>query len=93
MPPAQRQATAIGGGAYVNATSERALGTELESKIDLGHGLLFQGEYTYLDAVVTKAFGVACYQSAIPEHSHRCFLSAAKERGHFIERPTREVSF
>jgi iron complex outermembrane receptor protein/vitamin B12 transporter len=44
------------GGATVNATSTRALGSELEFKADLGHGLFFQGEYTYLDAVVTKAF-------------------------------------
>jgi vitamin B12 transporter len=43
-------------GAYVNANSERALGTEAEFKLDLGHGLIFQGEYTYLDAVITKAF-------------------------------------
>jgi vitamin B12 transporter len=44
-------------GAYVNASSNRALGTEFESKIDLGHGLIFEGAYTYLDAVTTKAFG------------------------------------
>jgi iron complex outermembrane receptor protein/vitamin B12 transporter len=50
----------------VNATSERALGTELESRIDLGHGLLFQGEYTYLDAVVTKAFGFASINPLFP---------------------------
>jgi vitamin B12 transporter len=66
VPAAAAEATAIGGGAYVNATSERALGTELESKIDLGHGLLFQGEYTYLDAVVTKAFGVAAINPLFP---------------------------
>jgi len=66
VPAGAAEATAIGGGAYVNATSERALGTELESKIDLGHGLLFQGEYTYLDAVVTKAFGVAAFNPLFP---------------------------
>jgi vitamin B12 transporter len=44
-------------GAYVNATSEWTKGFEVESKTDLGHGLLFQGEYTYLDGLVTKAFG------------------------------------
>ncbi len=55
VPPDAAAATPFG--AYVNATSERALGTEFESKVDLGHGLIFQGAYTYLDAVVTKAFG------------------------------------
>jgi vitamin B12 transporter len=66
VPPGAAQATSIGGGAYVNATSERALGTELESRIDLGHGLLFQGNYTYLDAVVTKAFGFASINPLFP---------------------------
>jgi vitamin B12 transporter len=67
VPAGAAEATAIGGGAYVNATSERALGTELEGKIDLGHGLLFQGAYTYLDAVVTKAFGVAAINPLLPD--------------------------
>jgi iron complex outermembrane receptor protein/vitamin B12 transporter len=67
VPAGAAEATAIGGGAYVNATSERALGTELEGKIDLGHGLLFQGAYTYLDAVVTKAFGVAAINPLFPD--------------------------
>jgi iron complex outermembrane receptor protein/vitamin B12 transporter len=66
VPAGAAQATAIGGGAFVNATSERALGTELESKIDVGHGLLLQGEYTYLDAVVTKAFGFASVNPLFP---------------------------
>jgi len=51
--------------ADVNADSERALGSELEFKADLGHGLLFQGEYTYLDAVVQKAFGVPLYNPSL----------------------------
>jgi vitamin B12 transporter len=54
------------GGAYVNATSTRSLGSELEFKSDLGRGLIFQGEYTYLDAVVTKAFGTPAFN---PEFS------------------------
>jgi iron complex outermembrane receptor protein/vitamin B12 transporter len=66
VPAGAAQATAVGGGAFVNATSERALGAELESKIDLGHGLLLQGEYTYLDAVVTKAFGFASVNPLFP---------------------------
>jgi vitamin B12 transporter len=53
-------------GAYVNASSDRALGTELESKIDLGHGLIFQGAYTYLDAVTTKAFGEPAINPLFP---------------------------
>lgn len=53
-------------GAYVNATSTRSLGSELEGKIDLGHGLLFQGQYTYLDPVVTKAFGSPVYNPQFP---------------------------
>jgi vitamin B12 transporter len=43
-------------GAYVNATSEWTKGFEVEYKHDLGRGFLFQGEYTYLDGFVTKAF-------------------------------------
>jgi vitamin B12 transporter len=57
VPPDAAMATPFGGGAYVNATSERALGAEVTFKTFLGHGLIFQGAYTYLDAVVTKAFG------------------------------------
>jgi vitamin B12 transporter len=53
-------------GAYVNATSEWAKGFEVEYKHDLGHGLLFQGEYTYLDGFVTKAFGDASYNPMFP---------------------------
>jgi vitamin B12 transporter len=66
VPPGAAAATPFGGGAYVNATSERALGTELEFKSDLGHGLVFQGEYTYLDAIVTKAFGNPVSNPQIP---------------------------
>ena len=56
VPPDVANGTSIGG-AYVNATSERTKGVEVEYKHDLGHGLLFQGQYTYLDGLVTKAFG------------------------------------
>jgi vitamin B12 transporter len=54
------------GGAYVNATSEWTKGFEVESKTDLGHGFLFQGEYTYLDGYVTKAFGDPSYNPLFP---------------------------
>jgi vitamin B12 transporter len=56
VPPAVANGTPTFG-AYVNATSEWSKGFEVESKTDLGHGFLFQGEYTYLDGLVTKAFG------------------------------------
>ncbi len=54
------------GGAYVNATSQRAKGAEIDYKIDLGHGFLFQGEYTYTDGVVTKAFGAPSFNPLFP---------------------------
>ena len=54
------------GGAYVNATSQRAKGAEIDYKMDLGHGFLFQGEYTYTDAVVTKAFGAPSFNPLFP---------------------------
>lgn len=53
-------------GAYVNATSQRTKGAELEYKMDLGHGLLFQGEYTYTDGLVTKAFGDPSFNPQFP---------------------------
>ena len=54
------------GGAYVNATSQRTKGAEVDYKMDLGHGLLFQGEYAYTDGVVTKAFGVPYFNPMFP---------------------------
>jgi len=53
-------------GAYVNATSEWAKGLEVEYKHDLGHGLLFQGDYTYLDGFVTKAFNDPSFNPLFP---------------------------
>src|SRR5262249_41099140 len=35
-------------------------------KVDLGHGLLFQGEYTYTDGLVTKAFGTPSFNPQFP---------------------------
>jgi vitamin B12 transporter len=67
VPPDVANATQnTTGGAYVNATSERMKGAELEYKMDLGHGLLFQGQYTYLDGVITKAFGDPSFNDAFP---------------------------
>jgi vitamin B12 transporter len=65
VPPAVANATPDGG-AYVNATSQRTKGAEVDYKIDLGHGFLFQGEYTYTDGLVTKAFGEASYNPLFP---------------------------
>jgi iron complex outermembrane receptor protein/vitamin B12 transporter len=65
VPAAVANGTTIGG-AYVNATSERAKGFEVEYKHDLGHGFLFQGEYTYLDSLVTKAFGDPSFNPLFP---------------------------
>jgi len=54
------------GGAYVNATSQRTKGAEVEYKMDLGHGFLFQWEYTYTDGLVTKAFGNPSFNPQFP---------------------------
>jgi vitamin B12 transporter len=55
------------GGAYVNATSQRTEGAEVDYKMDLGHGFLLQGEYTYTDGLVTKAFGVPSFNPDFPD--------------------------
>jgi vitamin B12 transporter len=65
VPPAVANATPEGG-AYVNATSQRTKGAEVDYKIDLGHGFLFQGEYTYTDGLVTKAFGEPSFNPLFP---------------------------
>jgi vitamin B12 transporter len=65
VPPDVANGTQIGG-AYVNASSERMKGAEVEYKMDIGHGFLFQGEYTYLDGLVTKAFGDPVFNDAFP---------------------------
>jgi vitamin B12 transporter len=67
VPPDVANATLnTTGGAFVNATSERMKGAEIEYKMDLGHGLLFQGQYTYLDGVITKAFGDPSFNDTFP---------------------------
>jgi vitamin B12 transporter len=65
VPPVVANATPTFG-AYVNATSEWTKGFEVEYKHDLGRGLLFQGEYTYLDGLVTKAFGDSSFNPLFP---------------------------
>jgi iron complex outermembrane receptor protein/vitamin B12 transporter len=66
VPPDVANSTPLGG-AYVNATSQRTKGAEVDYKMDLGHGLLFQGEYTYTDGVVTKAFGDPSFNPLFPD--------------------------
>lgn len=66
VPPDVANSTPFGG-AYVNATSQRAKGAELDYKMDLGHGLLFQGQYAYTDALVTKAFGEPSINPMFPD--------------------------
>ena len=65
-PAAAAAANAIAGGAYVNASSTSAKGAEVQFVTDLGHGLRVQAGYTYLDAVVTKAFGSPSINPAFP---------------------------
>ncbi|HEY1658803.1 MAG TPA: TonB-dependent receptor [Candidatus Sulfotelmatobacter sp.] len=64
--PAAVANTTPDGGAYVNATSQRAEGLEVDYKMDLSHGFLFQGEYTYTDGLVTKAFGDPSFNPLLP---------------------------
>ena len=64
VPPGA--ATATGFGAYVNASSTRSQGAELDFNGDLGHGFRLRANYTRLDAVVTKAFGAPAYNPAFP---------------------------
>jgi vitamin B12 transporter len=59
-------ANASQGGAYVNASSTSAKGVEVQLTTDLGHGFRFQASYTYLDAVVTKAFGSPSFNPTFP---------------------------
>jgi len=53
-------------GAYVNASSERFKGAQVQFVTELGHGLRAQANYTYLDGVVTKTFGSPVYNPAFP---------------------------
>ena len=43
-------------GATVNSGASRALGVETELEVDLGHGIMARGSYTYLDDVVQRSF-------------------------------------
>jgi len=59
-------AAALVYGAYVNATSTRAQGVELDFNSDLGHGLRLRGNYTRLNAEVTQAFGAPAFNPEFP---------------------------
>lgn len=54
VPPAIAAATPFG--ASVNSGAFRTLGEEGELEVDLGHGLVAKGDYTYLDGVVERSF-------------------------------------
>jgi len=56
VPPALANAPALAFGAYTNSDSYWSRGVEVELKASIGHGLLVRGNYTYLDAVVTRSF-------------------------------------
>lgn len=59
-------AIASGSGAYVNASSTRSQGVELDLNSDLGHGFRLRANYTRLNAEVTKAFGAPTFNPAFP---------------------------
>ncbi len=58
-------AAASGFGASINSSSFRALGAEVQLEANLGRGLHVQGEYSYLDAIVTRSFSSDALQPAI----------------------------
>jgi iron complex outermembrane receptor protein/vitamin B12 transporter len=53
-------------GATVNAQSSRTLGAETVFEADLGYGWHFQGQYTFLGAVVTRSFASSAFNPAFP---------------------------
>jgi vitamin B12 transporter len=53
-------------GAYINASSEKFKGAQVQIVTELGHGLRAQANYTYLDGVVTQTFGAPAYNPAFP---------------------------
>ena len=57
---------AAAGFAYVNASSTKSQGLEAQVVTDLGHGFRVQGNYTYLDATVTKSFGFPSFNPLFP---------------------------
>jgi vitamin B12 transporter len=53
-------------GAYINASSEKFKGAQVQFVTELGHGLRAQANYTYLDGVVTQTFGAPAFNPAFP---------------------------
>lgn len=46
-------------GASVNSGTYRAMGAEIELELNLGHGVVARGGYTYLDSVVERSFSTS----------------------------------
>jgi iron complex outermembrane receptor protein/vitamin B12 transporter len=65
----QSVAAATSFGAYVNSSSYRARGLEISLDGKVGSHVLVSGQYTYLDAVVTKSFA----SSALPTASNPAY--------------------
>ena len=51
-------------GASVNSGAYRAMGAETELELNLGHGIIARGAYTYLDAVVQGSFSSSALSPA-----------------------------
>jgi vitamin B12 transporter len=58
-------AAALPFGATINSDSFRSVGTETEFEASFGHALTVKGEYTYLDAVVTRSFASSAQSPAV----------------------------
>ncbi len=58
-------AAALPFGATINSDSYRSQGVETEFEANLGHDLTVKGEYTYLDAVVTRSFASSAQFPAV----------------------------
>ncbi len=67
-------------GAYVNASSTRSQGLEAQFVTEIGHGFRVQANYTYLDAVVTKAFGGPAFGTNFPDIPIGAFSPLEGER-------------
>lgn len=51
-------------GASVNSGAYRAMGSEIELELNLGHGITARGGYTYLDSVVERSFSTSALSPA-----------------------------
>lgn len=62
VPVAVAAATPFG--ASVNSGAYRAMGAEAELELNLGHGVIARGSYTYLDAMVQRSFSSSALSPA-----------------------------